>query len=149
MSITDITGTGNPQWVSLHYHNHDALCKSSSTLNQPPHHLTIQFHCSPPFRTITYITHVSRAGGDNRGGNNITLARYATLSVNGLVHTEKLRQPSGSTGFVLTQTVNATFERGGGNEIRLEGWNGSEFFCFQLLDFMETRRSLIADASIC
>lgn len=66
-------------------------------------------------------------GGDNRGvsGQSFILARLASVSVNGGTPVT-LRQRSGSSGIILSQPLNVTFTRGGGNSITFSGFNGSE-----------------------
>jgi len=89
VTLHNVVGTGQPQWVSFYYHNPDGLF------------------------------------GDNRGvsGQSFAIARFASVSVNGGAPVT-LRQRDGNAGIILSQPLNVTFNRGGGNTIALSGLNG-------------------------
>lgn len=63
-------------------------------------------------------------GGDNRGGVSV-LSRTATVSVNGGAPVS-IRQRSGSSGIILSQPLNVTFNAGQGNTLTFAGFNGGK-----------------------
>ncbi len=77
------------------------------------------------------------AGGDNRGvsGQSFKLARFSTVSVNG-GEPVTLRQRSGSSGIILSQPLNVTFNEGGGNSITIAGLNGSKSSDYRILSWL-------------
>ncbi|KAK6992542.1 importin subunit alpha [Favolaschia claudopus] len=89
LTVSNIVGTGEPQWVSFYYHNPDGLF------------------------------------GDNRGvsGQSFAIARFASVSINGAAPVT-LRQRDTNAGIILSQPLNVTFSRGGGNTITISGLNG-------------------------
>ncbi|KAF8073530.1 Arabinanase/levansucrase/invertase [Lyophyllum atratum] len=60
--------------------------------------------------------------GDNRNGVSV-LSRTATYSVNGGAPVSII-QRSGSSGIILSQPLNVTFNIGGGNSLTFAGFNG-------------------------
>jgi hypothetical protein len=51
------------------------------------------------------------------------IARFASVSINGAAPVT-LRQRDGNSGIILSQPLNVTFNRGGGNTIEISGLNG-------------------------
>jgi hypothetical protein len=71
---------------------------------------------------IVVLINFHPKGGDNRGGVSV-LSRTAIVSVNGGTPVS-IRQRSGSSGIILSQPLNVTFNAGGENTLTFAGFNG-------------------------